>query len=260
MVAVAPDDGLLNGVATVPEVMAHPSQLNSGNAPFRVYIGWDSREQDAYRVAADSIRRHASIPLEVIPIRQAALRASGQYWRDSDPLAATEFTYTRFLTPMLAGFSGHALFCDCDFLWTGDVADLLALADPEAAVSCVKHAHDPLEGSKMQGAAQTRYPRKNWSSLMLFNCAHPSVRQLDIERVNRESGAYLHRMAWAADDEIGGLPETWNWLEGWSEQRPGETPKAIHFTRGGPWFPEWRDVAFADLWREALEKAVHDPA
>ncbi|MES1198780.1 MAG: glycosyltransferase [Pseudomonadota bacterium] len=222
--------------------------------PFRVFIGWDSREQDAYEVAAHSLQRHASIPVIVTPIKQEELRAQGLYRRDRDPLASTEFTYTRFFTPHLAGFEGYALFHDCDFLWTGDIAELLAIADPSKAVSCVQHDHRPPEELKMEGAVQTRYPRKNWSSLMLFNCAHPATRRLDVAAVNEETGAYLHRMQWAADDEIGALPETWNWLEGWNKVAPGETPKVIHYTRGGPWFEQWRDVEFAELWREELAR------
>jgi lipopolysaccharide biosynthesis glycosyltransferase len=190
------------------------------------------------------------VPVDVRPIKQAELREQGLYARNADPLAATEFTYTRFLTPHLAGFNGHALFCDCDFLWTGDIAELLALADAEKAVSCVQHDHRPPEAAKMENAVQTVYPRKNWSSLMLFNCAHPSVRKLDAETVNSQTGAFLHRMQWAADDEIGALPETWNWLEGWCKTASGETPKVIHYTRGGPWFEQWQNVEFADLWRE----------
>ena len=107
----------------------------------------------------------------------------------------------------------------------------------------------------MEGAVQTVFPRKNWSSLMLFNCDHPSVRSLTPEVVNRESGAYLHRMQWAADHDIGALPVEWNWLEGWNEKPAHGTPKAVHFTRGGPWFENWRHVEYGDLWlaeREAL--------
>ncbi len=234
--------------------------MDIGPEPLRVFIGWDSREQEAYAVAEHSLRRHASIPLDVRPLRQSDLREAGLYSREADPLAATEFTYTRFLTPLLAGFQGYALFFDCDFLWTADVAELVALADPNVAVSCVQHDHRPSETTKMDGAVQTRYPRKNWSSLMLFNCAHPSTGRLDAGAVNMETGAYLHRMAWAADGEIGALPTEWNWLEGASEPPvDGRRPKAIHFTRGGPWFPQWRHVAFADLWLEEL-RLVHERA
>jgi hypothetical protein len=216
--------------------------------PFRVFVGYDSREVEAFDVCAFSLKRHASIPVDVRPIIQEEARHAGLYWRPVDPLAATEFTYSRFLTPYLAGYQGWALFCDCDFLWLADIAELLALADPSKAVLCVQHDHRPTETMKMDGKAQTVYPRKNWSSLMMFNCAHPSIRRLTPEAANTESGAYLHRMQWAADSEIGSLPETWNWLEG-SSQVPAEgTPHAVHFTRGGPWFEDYQTVTYGDLW------------
>ena len=224
--------------------------------PFRVFVGWDSREDIAYQVCRYSLLRRASVPIEVIPLRQEELRAQGLYWRERDPLASTEFTYTRFLVPHLAGFDGWALICDCDFLWLADIADLLPLIDDRAAVMCVHHHHNPPEAVKMDGAVQTRYPRKNWSSLMLFNCAHQAVRALTPEVVSRESGAYLHRFQWLADSLIGALPETWNWLEGWSPRLDSGTPKVVHFTRGGPWFANCQDVAFAGLWhaeRQACE-------
>ena len=218
-------------------------------SPFRVFIGWDQREPEAYEVAKYSLVRRASVPVEVVPIKLDELRARGLYARDVDPLASTEFTYSRFLTPTLAGFSGWALFCDCDFLWLGDVGELLEHTQSAKAVYCVQHDYRPRETTKMDGAVQTVYPRKNWSSLMLFNCDHDAVRALTPEVVNRESGAYLHRMQWVADADIGALPVDWNWLEGWNEKPARGTPKAVHFTRGGPWFPQWQDVDYGDLWR-----------
>jgi hypothetical protein len=217
--------------------------------PFPVYIGWDRREPEAYDVAKFSLERRASIPVAVTPIKLDELRARDLFWRDTDPLASTEFTYSRFLTPTLAGFRGWALFCDCDFLWLGDIAGLLEYTRMPKAIYCVQHDYRPKEATKMDGAVQTTYPRKNWSSLMLFNCEHPAVRKLTAETVNRESGAYLHRMQWVDDADIGALPVDWNWLEGWNE-KPGQgTPKAVHFTRGGPWFANWQNVDYGDLWR-----------
>jgi lipopolysaccharide biosynthesis glycosyltransferase len=228
-------------------------------APFRIYIGWDQREPIAYDVARYSLERRASIPVAVQPIKLDELRARGLYGRGEDPLASTEFTYSRFLTPTLAGFKGWALFCDCDFLWLGDIAGLAAYAKGDKAIYCVHHDYTPKETTKMDGKVQTSYPRKNWSSLMLFNCEHPSVKKLTPEVVNRESGAYLHRMQWAADDEIAELPVEWNWLEGWNEKPAKGTPKAVHFTRGGPWFAQWQNVDYGDLWlaeRDALKRAT----
>lgn len=216
--------------------------------PIRVFVGWDSREDIAYQVCRHSLLRHASIPVSVIPLRQAELRAQGLYRRSADPLASTEFTYTRFLVPHLAGFRGWALYCDCDFLWRADIAALIAQADERYGAMCVHHDHRPPETMKMDGKTQTLYPRKNWSSLILYNCAHPATRQLTPDVVNRETGAYLHRFQWLADAEIGALPETWNWLEGWSAKPASGTPSVIHYTRGGPWFEKWRQVDYADLW------------
>jgi hypothetical protein len=218
-------------------------------SPFQVFVGWDQREAAAYDVARYSLLRRASIPVAVTPIRLDDLRARGLYWRNQDPLASTEFTYSRFLTPVLAGFTGWALFCDCDFLWLGDISELAAYAQGPQAVHCVQHDYRPKESTKMDGAVQSAYPRKNWSSLMLFNCAHPSVRSLTPELVNRETGAFLHRMQWVADADIGALPVEWNWLEGWNEMPARGTPKAVHFTRGGPWFEQWQNVDYGDLWR-----------
>jgi lipopolysaccharide biosynthesis glycosyltransferase len=215
----------------------------------RIFIGWDSREDIAYQVARRSLLDHASIPVDVVPIKLQELVDQGLYSRTIDPLASTEFTYSRFLTPHLAGFKGWALFCDCDFLFFGDVAKLQAYMNPAHAVACVQHDYRPTNATKMDGKQQTVYPRKNWSSFMLFNCEHPSTRQLTVERVNVETGAYLHRMQWAADDEIGAIPTSWNWLEGWSEPPAEGRPDAVHFTNGGPWFEDWQDVAYADDWR-----------
>ena len=105
----------------------------------------------------------------------------------------------------------------------------------------------------MEGAVQTLYPRKNWSSMVLYNCGHPANRALTAEVVNRETGAFLHRFQWLGDDLIGSVPETWNWLEGWCDKPKTGHPKVIHYTRGGPWFENWRDVDYADLWLTELE-------
>lgn len=221
-----------------------------------IYIGWDSREPIAYDVAEKTLKDHASVPVRVMPIKVQELVEQGAYTRDIDPLASTEFTYSRFFVPYMAGFKGWALFCDCDFLFLDDIAKILSLRDPSKAVLCVKHDYTPKATVKMDGKVQTNYPRKNWSSFMLFNCEHPSTRQLTPELINRESGAYLHRMQWAKDEEIGEIPLQWNWLEGWNEKPLVGTPSAVHFTNGGPWFKDWQNVDYGDEWRAEADK-VH---
>lgn len=226
--------------------------------PLEIFIGWDSREPIAYEVAKHSALKHSSIPLEIVPIKLQELVDRGAYTRDVDPLASTEFTYSRFFTPWLAGYKGWALFCDCDFLFLGDLADLKQYQDPSKAVLCAQHDYQPKDSVKMDGKVQTSYPRKNWSSFMLFNCEHPSTRTLTPDVINRETGAYLHRMQWARDEEIGALPINWNWLEGWNEKPENGLPNAVHYTRGGPWFKDWQNVDYADLWR--AEATAIDPS
>ena len=224
----------------------------------RVFVGYDSREDAAYRVCAKSLERRSSWPIDISPLNQKALRALGIYTREPDQRASTEFSLTRFLVPTLAGFEGWAVYCDGDFLWRADIAGLLAHADDKYAVMVVKHDHKPSEKVKMDGQAQAAYPRKNWSSLMLFNCAHPSCRRLTANYVNDSTPGHLHRLYWGKDDEIGARPERWNWLAGVSptttegrlwQQAGEETPGAIHYTLGGPWLAEYSDGPFSHLWR-----------
>jgi len=241
--------------ARVPRSLADTRLNGAADDTLRVYVGWDSREPEAYVVCEYSLLRHASVRVECIPIKQEVVRDKGLYWRAPDPLASTEFTYTRFLVPHLAEYRGWAIFCDSDFLWTADVEELWRARDPRYAVMCVQHDYVPKETTKMDGAVQTAYPRKNWSSLMLFNCEHAACQKLTVEAANTQSGAYLHRMQWAADEEIGVLNGTWNWLEGWNEKPASGLPGAIHYTRGGPWFEQWQDVDYADVWRAEYEAA-----
>ncbi|WP_425410244.1 glycosyltransferase [Hyphococcus sp.] len=227
----------------------------------KVFIGWDSREVEAYEVARHTILKHSSIPLEITPLKQTALRQAGTFDRPEDPRASTEFTYTRFLTPFLSDYDGLALYFDCDFLWREDVAKLLAELESGKAVHCVQHDYKPKERTKMDGRAQEHYPRKNWSSLMLFDNAHAFCKTLTPACVNSAEPSYLHRLSWAEDDAIGALSPKWNWLEGWySMDRGDPEPAAVHYTRGGPWFPEWRDVDFADEWIDEYQQLTQQKA
>ena len=140
--------------------------------PLKIFVGYDSREDIAFEVCKQSIYNTASVPVEVIPLKQDKLRKQGWYWRDEDKLGSTEFTFTRFLVPFLTDYTGWALFIDCDFIFKQDIADLFALADDKYAVMCAHHDYTPKEGEKMDGKAQLPYPRKNWSSMVLWNCGH----------------------------------------------------------------------------------------
>jgi lipopolysaccharide biosynthesis glycosyltransferase len=214
----------------------------------KVFVGYDSREDIAWQVCRHSMLRHADGELDVQPLRQSALRARGLYSRPHDVGSSTEFSLTRFLTPLLASSRGWVLFCDCDFLFTDDVRKVLLGLDSAKAIYCVKHDYTPRYATKMDGKQQSAYPRKNWSSFMLFNCDHPDVRALTPEVINSAEPSYLHRFEWITDDSsIGALDVDWNFLEG-EYPKPKRTPRVIHYTNGGPWFDEWMGCDFADLW------------
>lgn len=214
----------------------------------KIFVGYDSREDIAWQVCRHSLDRHAGGGVSLIPLRQDVLRELGLYSRPFDVNSSTEFSLTRFLTPYLAAQSGWVLFCDCDFLYTGDVREVFEGLDPSKALYCVQHDYVPHNAVKMDGKVQTTYPRKNWSSFMLFNCDHPDVKALTPAVVNNAPPAYLHRFEWIKDaSSIGSLALEWNFLEG-EYPKPDAVPRVIHYTNGGPWFDEWQDCDYADLW------------
>ncbi|TIV65183.1 MAG: hypothetical protein E5V86_12830 [Mesorhizobium sp.] len=228
-----------------------------------IWIGFDPREADAYAVCRHSINRHLIAPIPVRPVTLTDLRNGGLYTRPtghrdgrlwdeiSQAPMATEFACSRFLVPRLAK-SGWALFMDCDMLVRADLQKLFALADPSKAVMVVKHDHRPRETVKMDGQAQTRYSRKNWSSVILWNVDHPAHAALTTELVNSVPGRDLHRFCWLDDAEIGALEVKWNWLVGHSD--PEVNPSIVHFTDGIPSMPGYEDCAYADEWRAELER------
>jgi lipopolysaccharide biosynthesis glycosyltransferase len=214
----------------------------------KVFVGYDSREDIAWQVCRHSILRRTDGAVDVIPLRQNVLRELGLYTRPVDLGASTEFSLTRFLTPYLAAQSGWVVFCDCDFLFLTNIKEVFEGLDPQKALYCVQHEYTPAHQVKMDGKQQTAYPRKNWSSFMVFNCDHPDVKALTPAVVNSASPSYLHRFEWIKDDsDIGALALDWNFLEG-EYPSPERTPRVIHYTNGGPWFEEWRGVDYADLW------------
>tara|TARA_R100000005_G_C4961343_1_gene177902 strand:- start:21 stop:707 length:687 start_codon:yes stop_codon:yes gene_type:complete len=220
----------------------------------KVFIGWDSREEDAYKVCVHTIKKHASSDVEIVPLKRDELRQQGLYTRDEGGAVSTEFAYTRFLTPHLAGYDGWALFIDCDFLFTRDISELFELADDKYALMCVQHDYIPAASIKMDGQKQVAYPRKNWSSCVLWNCSHPANAIITPDIVNSETGAFLHRFQWLSDDLIGELPLEWNWLEG-EYEKPEQIPAVIHYTNGEAWFKECQDVEYAQEWLDALQEA-----
>lgn len=238
-----------------------------------VFVGFDPREAAAFAVACHSARRNLT---QAIPIRGIVLsdmQSCGLYSRptrvvidaggvkhlvdelsirkDYDGRMSTQHAVLRFLTPHLAP-RGWALFMDGDVLIRGNLARIFDGLDEGKALYCVKHDHQPLGATKMDGQQQSRYLRKNWSSVMIFNVGHPSNRALTVEAINALPGKDLHRFCWLADDEIGELDPKWNWLVGHSD--PAIDPAVVHFTEGVPDMPGYEDVPFAEEWREQLSR------
>ena len=213
----------------------------------QVFIGYDPREAVAYSVLAYSIHARASQPVSVAPIMLSQLK--GIMTRERHPLQSTDFSFSRFLTPYLAGYAGWSVFMDCDMLMLDDVAKLFALRDDRYAVMVVKHDHVPKESRKFLDQPQTAYQKKNWSSVMLFNNA--KCRALTPEYVNQASGLELHQFKWLGNDDlIGALPDRWNHLVGYNA--PRKDAALVHYTLGGPYFDEYHGCEYAEEWRREL--------
>jgi hypothetical protein len=210
-----------------------------------VVIGYDERESVAAYVLAHSITRRASF---IPAIRFLRLEKTGMK-RPRDPKQSTDFSFSRFLTPSLDLWNKHrwSIFMDCDMLCRADIFELLRIAQAnDKAVSVVKHDYTPTTATKFLNQPQTVYPRKNWSSVMVFDNA--KCKALTPEYVDRATGLELHQFKWLPDDEIGSLPIEWNHLVG--EYAPNPKAKLVHFTLGTPCFAKYAQCEFAHEWYE----------
>lgn len=233
--------------------------------PWSAWIGFDPRESAAYAVARQSASR-CSNPVPVKGVILSDLQRRGLYIRPTEVRLgklwdvisgahmSTEFAISRFFVPMLAG-SGWALFMDCDVIVKESLCHLFSQLDDRYAVYCVKHDYKPAGGWKMDGQEQTAYPRKNWSSVMAFNCDHPANKQLTLDVLNTWAGRKLHGFGWLRDEDIGELDPAWNWLVG-EQPEPEGGAKIVHMTLGGPWInsPPFQNVPYAAEWRDYLER------
>lgn len=217
-----------------------------------VFIGYDPKEVGAFSVLSHSIHEHASQPVSITPIMLSQLKSI--YKRERNPLQSTEFSFSRFLTPYLSAYDGWSIFMDCDMLMTEDIVNLWNMRDDRYAVMCVKHDHQPKEDIKFLNAVQTKYQKKNWSSVMIFN--NKRCKALTPDYVNTASGLELHQFKWLANDDlIGEIPARWNHLVGYSEADANAA--LIHYTSGGPYFNEYKDCEHAQAWFVAKQRALH---
>lgn len=222
----------------------------------KVFIGFDPVESVAWHTMAHSILENSSRPVAIVPVNIKNL--STIYKRERDPKQSNEFSFTRFLVPHLCNFQGQAVFFDCDMLLRTDISELFDVfeADPGKAVYVVKHDYEPRDGIKYLGTVQYKYPRKNWSSVVLWDCSHPSNAAVTADFVNTASPMELHRFNWLKDDEIGELDVRWNWLVGEYDEPP-EDVKNVHWTVGGPYFEEYKNADFANEWFTERDKMAY---
>ena len=218
------------------------------NRNVKIYIGFDQRESVAYHTFVQSLIDHASIPLDITPLAVKTLKGYEEKHEDK----SNDFVYSRFLTPFLNDFKGWAIFVDGDMICQTDIKELLDLRDASKALQVVKHDYKTKSNQKYLGNINQDYPRKNWSSVILWNCAHPKHKLLTPDFIANESGKYLHRFSWLEDNEIGELPKEWNWLA--TEYPKNDQANIIHYTLGTPCFKDYRDTEMSDIWLKKYDR------
>lgn len=215
--------------------------------PIPVFIGYDPREAVAYHTCANSIIRHASRPVAIIPL---ALNLFDDY-KETHTDGSNHFIYSRFLVPHLMEYTGHAIFIDGDMIVRSDIVELWKQRDVTKDVQVVKHDYKTRMTEKYLGAPNEDYPRKNWSSVILWNCNSFPNRRLTPDFVQQSTGSFLHRFTWLDNERIGELPREWNWLP--DEYGTNSDAKLLHYTLGTPCFHEFATTPMADEWhREHL--------
>ena len=220
-------------------------------SPIPVFIGYDPREAIAFHVCANSIIRNASRPVAIVPVALNLFKDYSETHTDG----SNQFIYTRFLVPYLMGFTGSAIFIDGDMVVHGDIAELWDMRNPCMDVQVVKHDYKTRMPVKYLGAKNEDYPRKNWSSVILWNCNSFPNRKLTPEFIQKSTGAELHRFSWIDDARIGELPIEWNWLP--DEFGPNPNAKLLHYTLGTPCFNEFADTPQSEDWHKERELTVY---
>ena len=230
--------------------MAVKVEKGAPNSGMRIYIGYDSEQEDASRVCEYSIHKHAKVDVDIVHLKTDTLREQGLYWRQDT--GSTDFSYSRFLIPHLEDYTGWAIFVDSDFVFTKDIhtlGDDLAQTPNADMMSCfvIRHApYIPKQEIKFYGKRQEQLPMKNWSSLMFFNCGHEHTKKLTPMLINNQTPKFLHRFEWTKDHIIGMMDVRWNWLVGEYGICQGQ-PWGLHFTNGGPFNNEWGQD-YEDIW------------
>ena len=217
----------------------------------RVFIGYDNNEKVAFSTLSHSLLKHATQPIAITPIRLENIKDI--FVRERLKIQSTEFAFSRFLVPYLCNYSGHAIFMDCDMLARADISELWRQRTTKYAVQCVQHDYTPNSTVKFLNQPQTPYPKKNWSSMMLFNNAKCTT--LTPDYVNSATGLELHQYKWLENEElIGKIDEKWNWLVG--EYEYNSNAKLVHYTEGGPYFKNYKNCDYAEEWFDTFKETT----
>jgi lipopolysaccharide biosynthesis glycosyltransferase len=211
-------------------------------------VGFDQREAVAYHVFCQTIIDRATMPVQFLPLAENTLNKYKEVHADG----SNKFIYSRFLTPYLMNFSGWAIFADGDMVCQADIAELWSLRDESKAVQVVQHDYKTKAVKKYLGNKNEDYPRKNWSSLILWNCSHPKNAILTPEFIQSQPGSYLHRFSWLDDELIGRLDAEWNWLA--IEYPENPNAKLIHYTLGTPCFKDYANESMSDIWKTSYAR------
>ena len=209
----------------------------------KIFVGFDQKEAIAYHTFTQSLIECSSIPLSIVPLAENNLN----FYNEKHTDGTNKFTYSRFLIPYLMGYDGWAIFFDGDMVCLSDLKKLKKFFNPNYAVSVVKHNYKTKQKSKYFGQKNENYPRKNWSSVIIWNCSHPKNKILTPSLINSKDGAFLHRFKWLSDADIGTLPKSWNWLA--IEYPEKENLNLIHYTLGTPCFKQYANSSLSEHWK-----------
>ena len=209
----------------------------------RIFIGHDSRYRDATLVCAESIKQYWP-EADITWLDKAKLKEMNVYGRKDVEGESTEFSFTRFYVPLLCNYEGIAMFCDNDFLWKCDPRQIRKYINLYN-LAVVKHDDYEAESNKMDGIVNKSYPKKNWSSLMVFRNKWYKDK-LTKEYLDNATPAQLHEFHFINEENIGSIPKEFNSLVGYYDLKGA---KALHYTNGGPWFDSYKDTEASEEWR-----------
>ena len=210
----------------------------------KVFVGFDEKEAVVFHTCVQSIIEHCKVPVSIHPLNLKMF----QNYKETHSDGSNNFIYSRFLVPYLNNFDGKALFLDGDMIVNDDLNNLFEQFDDKYAVQVVKHDYKTKYPVKYLGHKNDDYPKKNWSSVILFNCSHPKNKILTPKLIESAKGSYLHRFSWLDDKEVGEISKEWNYLV--LEYPETTKAKIFHYTVGAPCFSDFNYGKEATIWHD----------